>query len=179
MIPLRIARRYARALAEYTFARREHETVRSELHALAELFRETPLLRDIFAHPVIPRAQKERALQTLIERTQVGRTTATFLHLLLKNYRLQYLEVIARAFAEEVDHRMGMVNVEVRTARPLLEEERQRLQRQLEHMTGKLVRMREVVEERLLGGVQVRLASDVYDGSLHARLEALRRQLLL
>jgi F-type H+-transporting ATPase subunit delta len=179
MIPLRIARRYARALAEYTFTRREHETVRDELHALAELFQETPVLKDIFAHPVIPRTQKERALQTVIERTQVGRTTATFLYLLLKNYRLQHLDAIARAFAEEVDRRMGIVNVEVRTARPLLEEERQRLQRQLEHMTGKRVRMREVVEERLLGGVQARLASEIYDGSLHARLEALRRQLLL
>jgi ATP synthase F1 delta subunit len=136
MIPLRIARRYARALAEYTFTRREHETVRDELHALAELFQETPVLKDIFAHPVIPRATEGARPADRDREDAGGRTTATFLYLLLKNYRLQHLDAIARAFAEEVDRRMGIVNVEVRTARPLLEEERQRLQRRLEHMTG-------------------------------------------
>ncbi len=179
MISLRIARRYARALAEYTFPRQEHEAVRNELHALAEVFREAPLLSDVFANPIIPRAQKERVLQTLIERANVGRTTATFLHLLLKNYRLQHLEAIARAFAEEVDRRLGIINVEVRAARPLQEAERRDLHRQLERLTGKIVRVREVVDERLLGGVQARLDSEVYDGSLDARLQTLRRQLLL
>jgi F-type H+-transporting ATPase subunit delta len=179
MIPTRIARRYARALAEYTFPRQEHEVVNDELRALAEVFRETPLLGEVFANPVIPRAQKERLLQTLIERAGVGRTTATFLHLLLRNYRVQHLEAIARAFAEEVDRRLGIANVEVRTARPLQEDERQHLHRRLEQMTRKTVRLREVVDERLLGGVQARVDSEVYDGSLDARLEALRRQLLL
>ncbi|MCS6817653.1 MAG: ATP synthase F1 subunit delta [Blastocatellia bacterium] len=179
MIALRIARRYARALADYTFPRQEHETVREELHALAEVFRQTPLLCDVFANPIISRVQKERVLQTLIERANLGRTTATFLHLLLKNYRLQHLEAIARAFAEEVDRRLGILNVEVRTARPLREEERQDLYRQLERLTGKVIRAQEVVDERLLGGVQARLDSEVYDGSLASRLEALRRQLLL
>jgi len=179
MISLRIARRYARALADYTFPRQEHEVVRDELRALAEAFHETPLLGDVFANPIIPRAQKERVLQTLIERAHVGRTTATFLHLLLRNYRLQHLEAIARAFAEEVDRRLGIVTVEVRAARPLREDERQDVHRHLERLTGKTVRVREVVDERLLGGVQARVDSEVYDGSLDARLEALRRQLLL
>ncbi len=179
MISLRIARRYARALAEYTFPRQEHEAVRNELHALADVFRETPWLSDVFANPIIPRAQKERVLQTLIERANVGRTTAMFLHLLLKNYRLPHLEVIARAFAEEVDRRLGIINVEVCAARPLREAERRDLHRQLERLTGKIVRMREVVDERLLGGIQARLDSEVYDGSLDARLQTLRRQLLL
>ncbi len=178
MISLRIARRYARALADYSFARQEQDVVHGELQALAELFRENPLLEQVFANPTIPRAQKERALQTLIERTRISSTTAAFLHLLLKNYRLHHLEAIAHAFSEEVDRRRGIVTVEVRTARPLQKEERDGLRQQLERMTGKLVRLREVVDERVLGGVQARLDSQVYDGTVSARLEALRRQLL-
>lgn len=178
MISPRIARRYARALADYAFSRREQDAVRSELQALAEAFRQTPLLESVFANPIIPRAQKERLLHALIERADVGRTTAAFLHLLLKNYRLHHLEAIARAFAEEVDRRLGILTVEVRVARPLREEERRDLHRQLERMTGKIVRLREVVDDRVLGGVRVRLDSVVYDGSVESRLQTLRRQLM-
>jgi F-type H+-transporting ATPase subunit delta len=65
----------------------------------------------------------------------------------------------------------------VRSARPLTEESRRRINEVFEHQTGKRVIADSSVDPDLLGGVVVEIAGRVFDGSLRTRLERLERSL--
>ena len=62
-------------------------------------------------------------------------------------------------------------------AREMAEPQRAALTSELERLTGKRIRMRFTVDERLIGGVVARIGSTVYDGSVRGQLASLGRRL--
>ncbi|MBI4468956.1 MAG: ATP synthase F1 subunit delta [Acidobacteria bacterium] len=172
-----VARRYAQALCDIVATQADQQVALEELGLCRELFEENADLRETFASPAIPRAQKERLLQALVERLQPTRTTANLLRVLLLNERLGNLPEIAEEFAKDLDRRQGVALVEIRTARPLTEEQQRSLGRRFEELTGQKVRMSYVEDDGLIGGVVAKWGSEVFDGSVRAQLETLRQQL--
>ena len=75
------------------------------------------------------------------------------------------------------DQAQGIVEVEVQSATPLGGEEADRLQESLTAFTGKQVRLTNVVEPKILGGVIARIGDLVVDGSVARRLERLKETL--
>jgi F-type H+-transporting ATPase subunit delta len=173
----KVARRYAGALVDLTLEKGQQAEVKEELRALSALMQQAPQLPAVFAHPAIGKLPKERVLQSVIDRTRPSQLTANFLRLLLKNERLHHLGEIFAAFQEELDHRLGITNADVATARPLTEDEQRQLTAQLEKLTGKQVRLRAETNPDVIGGVVVRIGSEIFDGSLRTQLENLRKQL--
>jgi len=60
---------------------------------------------------------------------------------------------------------------------PLDDTSRASVIRQLEHMTGKRILLKEAVDPSLLGGVVTRVGDTLIDGSVRRKLEVLRRQI--
>lgn len=173
----KIAMRYASALVDLALEKGEQDVVRDELGYFSELMRSVPSLALVFANPAVTRPEKERLLDALLQRTRPTRLTENFLRLLVKNDRFPHLEEMYAAFLKELDNRMGIVTANVVSAHPLTEDQSQLLKRQLEQLTGKRVRLNASTEPELIGGVIVRIDSEVYDGSIQTQLERLRRQL--
>jgi F-type H+-transporting ATPase subunit delta len=99
------------------------------------------------------------------------------LRVLLKNERFHHLDEMYLAFAEELDHRLGITTAEVTTTRPLTTSEESQLKTRLEKLTGKQVRLQAAVEPGIIGGVVARIGSDVYDGSIRTKLERIQKEL--
>jgi F-type H+-transporting ATPase subunit delta len=59
----------------------------------------------------------------------------------------------------------------------MAEPQRAALASVLERLTGRRIRMRFTVDERLIGGVVARIGSTVYDGSVRGQLASLGRRL--
>jgi F-type H+-transporting ATPase subunit delta len=76
-----------------------------------------------------------------------------------------------------VDDRLGFARAEVSAAREMGEPQRAELAAKLERLTGKRIRMRFRVDERLIGGVVARIGSTVYDGSVRGQLASLGHRL--
>ena len=172
-----IAKRYAEALAEAASAQGQLVTAAEELHAFAHLVAQSKDLQDVFASPAITPDDKSKVLEALIERSKPMPFVANFLRVLLKNYRIPYIAEIDEAYAAEVDERIGVVTADVTTASPLTDAERQVLANKLTAMTGKKVKLSFVTDPELIGGVVTRIGSRVYDGSIRAQLEAVKRQM--
>lgn len=64
----------------------------------------------------------------------------------------------------------------VRVARPLDQQQRDRLQAALARQVGREVAVQEIVEPGLIGGVRVELGDEVIEGTVSGRLDAVRRQ---
>ena len=197
MEPVAVAKRYARALADYAeeapagdAERRGKparsgtkdtgllESVASELARVASVLEADPKFRRFFDDPSIPQENKQQALETLAREAKLSEALRNFLLLLMANRRLGAIGAIGSAFEEIKDERLEIVAAETTTAVPLSAAELKRLREALEKMTGRSVRLTQQVEPGLLGGARTRIGSRVYDGTLRHQLEALREKLI-
>ncbi|MDQ2921110.1 MAG: ATP synthase F1 subunit delta [Acidobacteriota bacterium] len=172
-----VARRYASALADVIIARNEEAEVREELAAWEGMILSNPPLLEAFTNPTVPYEQKAKVLNELIARTKVRPTTANFLRILLKNQRLAEIPQVNAKLALVLDERSGVVSAQVTSARPVADSIKVALEKKLEVITGKRIRLSFVTDEALLGGIVTRIGSTIYDGSVRNQLKRLGEEL--
>ncbi|HET7215827.1 MAG TPA: ATP synthase F1 subunit delta [Terriglobia bacterium] len=172
-----IASRYARALAEVLGAQGDVGAMQRELEDFAGVWRESDDLRQVLTSPTIPVEQKRAVLDAVIQKLEVSVTAGNFLRVLLVNYRISLLEEVLEAFQKAANERLGIIEVQVSYAQDLTPDEQETLRRKFAELTGKKVEMKFRREEKLLGGIQARVGSTIYDGSAQGYLERLRGRL--
>jgi F-type H+-transporting ATPase subunit delta len=173
-----IAGRYARALFVLATAEGRVEDVGAELSLLADVLRDVPELAQVLSSPVTSRAVRKEIASTLCEQSlQVSATLRNFLHATIDNNRVRAIPDIVERYRALADEAAGRVHVTVKSAAPLSEENRRRLQEGLSRATGKLVTLDVAVDPSLIGGLAARVGHLVFDGSLRAQLDGLRREL--
>jgi len=174
----RVARVYAEALLNAADKHDQADEVLEELAALAvDVFRADPELEAFFASGAIGRDRKARVIRSVFE----NRASELFLHFLLvlnEHERLNLLRPILAAARELRDQRARRIRVEVRTAVPLADDQRERLRQQLRGSLHREPLLRTHVDPDLLGGLVVRVGDWLYDGSVRARLQSIRDQLI-
>lgn len=175
-----IANRYARALAEVVLEQKiPPDAAVQQVNILVDAVRESVQLRRVWESPAVPAEQKRRLLDAIVAQTGASRAVRNFFAVLIDHQRIPMLERIARQFETELNARLGFVEAEVSSARPLADEEKRDLELQVGRMTGKKVRARYGSNPELLGGVMVRVGSMIYDGSVRGQLEKLKEQLTM
>lgn len=172
-----LARRYARALLDVATQRDAQDGVGSELAVLATLFREDPVLRRTLTDPLVPQKRREEVLTALVEAAQLREETAETLRQMLAHDRMARVPEVEVAYGRLLDERRGIVEVDVETAAPLDDAQREHLRRALERLTGHEVRLEEEVDPDLLGGVVARVGDVVYDASVKGRLRQIREEM--
>jgi F-type H+-transporting ATPase subunit delta len=168
-----LSRRYARALAEVAAEQDILEQVRRELTALAEGFSHGRF-EVRFAAYDLSRDEKLDFCRELAGQLGLSAPTSRLLNLLVDKRRMVILEDLAESYSEEADRRLGIRRAEVRSARPLTDEERTELSDRLAALTGAKVSLAEKLDESLIAGFQVKLENTFFDGSLRGRLDRIK-----
>ena len=168
------ARRYAEAAFQVARDDDALDAWQSDLGVLTEAVA-NPQLRDVFEHPAIPFAEKERVLRRAV--TDVGTGPMNLILLMIRRGRPAAIPRMHQHFEELVRRDRGIAQAEVRTALPLGDEERAELAAAVERLAGRQVEITEVVDPDLIGGVAVRIGDQLYDASVRSRLERLRMRL--
>ncbi len=174
MIPGVIAKRYATALLELGGEANQLDALVDEIARAAEAYDSSAELQSAFENPLIPHGAKKLILGDVVERLGLGQTSRSFLGLLVDRRRIRALPAISTRLREMADLRRGLTRAEVLTAMPLPEEYFEKLQRELERITGRKVALDRKLDPSLICGVVVRIGDTVYDGSLVARLKQLK-----
>jgi F-type H+-transporting ATPase subunit delta len=188
--PVAVAKRYARALADYVESGPKEggraagkdparlEPVAAELDLVCRILQQDPRFERFFANPSIDQKAKKTALEAVAKKAKLSDAVRAFLGVLVTNRRLGAIRAVRDAFDAEKDERMGILPAETTTAVPLSAAELKRLREALEKMTGSKVRVTQQVDPGLLGGARTRIGSRVYDGTLRQKLDALRDRLV-
>ena len=173
-----VARRYATALADVVIKTGESGSVQTELKTWEEMISSNSQLQQAFGNPSIAQENKEKVLESLIEKTRPTKTTSNFLRILLRNSRLTEISEINERFGSVLEERSGIVSAQITSANPLSDSEKIELETNLSKVTGKKVSPNYIVDESIIGGIITRIGSTVYDGSIKTKLEELKEQLV-
>jgi F-type H+-transporting ATPase subunit delta len=116
----------------------------------------------------------------LVDRLLVGRAskqTAAIVRQLVVQPRGRSIREALREAARIVADQSNLAIATVYTARALPAEQQERLSGVLSTKYGKQLKINQIVDPSLLGGVRVQIGDDVIDGSIASRIHELRLQL--
>ncbi|MDB4993156.1 MAG: synthase delta chain [Myxococcaceae bacterium] len=178
MIGSNVARRYAKAILELGAESGRLETLVNEMSDAAAAYQSSPELRAALENPLVALDAKKAILDEMSQRLGLSPTAHHALRLLGDRRRLRVLPSIAQLLREMHDAKRGVVRAEVITAVRLSDGYYQRLQTELEKMTGKKVVLETREDESIIAGVITRIGDMVVDGSLRARLQEMKTALL-
>ena len=167
---------YARALLGATASQGCTDEVIGQLNQLVDdVLASQPTLAAAFGSPRISVEEKHRVLDRLLGE-QIHPTLLKFLKVMAVRERLGHVAAVRDAAVSLHDQACNRVLAEVKTAVPMDEELRSQVSEQLSQKLGKTVRLKEVVDEAVIGGVVVRIGDTVYDSSVASRLQKLSRK---
>jgi F-type H+-transporting ATPase subunit delta len=171
--PRALARRYARALLDVGGrpGREAALALRDELRSFAAIVSGHAELRRALEHPGVGADERRRVLAAVADAAGASALLRRLVDLLAARDRLSLLPDVAEAYAEAANAAHGVVSAEVGSAVALAEPQ----ERALAGALGEAVELRAHVEPELLGGLLVRVGGMTYDGTVRARLAALRR----
>lgn len=171
-----IARPYAEALLDLARRAGAAQEVREELDEIAGLAEESPAFREFLDDPAIDAEERRESLERMF-RGRASDLLVDALQVMSRKGRIALLPAVAAAYRAAHDVAAGRIEVEVRSAVPLSEEQRRSLVAAIESGTGLAPTLVERVEPALLGGLVVRIGDRKADASLATRLKNLSEAL--
>lgn len=168
---------YAEAIVGVARAEDALDRVSDELFQFARAMDDHAELRERLTDPSTPVTDKLGIIAELLANRAHPQTVAALLYV-IQSGRARLLADIADEVTRLCAEARDRVVAEVRTAAPLDDERRRRLADAIRRVTGKKIDMKVVVDPNLVGGVSVRVAGTVIDGSVARRLEELKARLV-
>jgi F-type H+-transporting ATPase subunit delta len=169
-----IAARYATAIFELAREDKALDRLESDLDALQAALEESGDLRAVIASPILMREDQGRAIAAVAKAMQLSATMANGLALMAQRRRLFVLPHLVRALRALIAEEKGEVTAEVATAKPLTKAQGDKLARVLKARIGKDIKLNTVVDDKLIGGLVVKVGSKMIDTSIRSRLAALQ-----
>ncbi|WP_134679754.1 F0F1 ATP synthase subunit delta [Paracoccus ravus] len=168
-----IAGRYAQALFDLV-KDSGLDALSTQIDDLAAAYGESADLRDLTVSPLYDRNAQEAAISALASRMGLSVELTNTLRLLAKNRRLFTLpQFIAKLKGLIADAR-GEMTADVLSAQELTEEQKTRLADTLASKSGKKIKLNARVDESLIGGMIVKLGSQMIDSSIRSKLASLQ-----
>lgn len=168
-----LAGRYASALFDLARDERQIDSVSRSLDMLKAALGESGDLKALTTSPLVGRDAAAKGIAATAQALGLDQTTTNFLGVLARNGRLSQLSEVIRIFASlAADHR-GETTAEVISARPLDDSQIAALKGKLGQRVGRDIAIDARVDPDILGGIVVRLGSQMIDASIRTKLNTL------
>jgi len=170
-----LAGRYAIALFELARDRRQLEAVGTSLATVRRTLDESDDFRTLATSPLIGRKDSVRAVEGAAEAMRLDTLTSNFLAVLAQNGRLSQLAAVIRAFNLLWARHRGEITAEVTSARPLDDDQLDAIRANLRDRMGRDIAVEAQIDPAILGGLVVKVGSQMIDGSIRTKLDTLAK----
>ena len=103
--------------------------------------------------------------------------TGKVLEVLIRNHRINQMDVVVEALTELVNAELNIAIADVRAAHKLSEQELAQLRKKLEQKAGRRVEVRLTTDPSLIGGFVAKIGSEVFDASVVGKIHKFREHL--
>ena len=117
---------------------------------------------------------KAQAIDAILVKAKADKTVSNFVKVVARNGRLFALPAIIEAFRAKAAAARGEVAAEVTSAAPLSAAQAKTLADTLKGKIGKSVTLTQHVDPSLIGGLVVKVGSQMIDSSLKTKLTAMK-----
>src|SRR5258706_7267171 len=174
---LAVGRLYAEAMLTLAEERGQSEALLDELKELVEFLSSNPKVEHFLSSLMVDEEGRARVLDDLFK-SQASELLLDSLQVINRKGRLGQLRAIVESYRAALRDLRGWVDVKVRTAVPLDEAQRGRLQDAIAASTGRKPALIERVDRALIGGLVVEVEGKKFDGSVASRLQDVSEALL-
>nr|WP_315456674.1 F0F1 ATP synthase subunit delta [uncultured Sphingorhabdus sp.] len=168
-----LAGRYATALFELARDAKAIDAVEKGLSEVARAITESADLKSLTTNPVLTRNDAKKAIAAVAKAMELDALTTKTLGVLAENRRLNQTAAVARAFSTLAAAHRGEVTAEVTSAHALNAAQMKALSANLKARVGSAVAIQTKVDPSILGGLTVRIGSQMIDNSIKTRLNTL------
>ncbi len=172
----KVVLRYAKAFLQHSLQYKKEEKVVKEMKQLYAAIEEHSNLENFFSDPILSAEKKLKIKQNLFE--SFSKETNDLLDLLIKNKREVFLKMIALKFIDLYNKNKGIVPATVISATPLSEKSEKEILKQADQLTSFKIRLKKIIDPKILGGFILRVGDLQYNASLSNRLNVLKRELI-
>jgi F-type H+-transporting ATPase subunit delta len=170
-----VAERYAGALFELARESNSADSIERSLDTFLGLLNGSADLRRFVLSPMFSNAEQEQGLNAILKSSGITGLARDFFLVLAKNRRLFAVENVIKAYKSLCAKARGEVEAQVISATPLTKAQTQDLTDTLRQKLGKTPRLTATVDPKLLGGLIVRVGSQMIDTSLRTKLKNLEK----
>jgi F-type H+-transporting ATPase subunit delta len=177
LITSKVSKRYAKALLSLGKEDGKFQRYGDELRDFSTFFQENLDFGQAISNPVFTLEDRKKVLSVVLARSSYSQTVKNFLQLLLDKNRISAVPAIHAHYNKLTDEVANIARAEVITPMPLNQNVRERLERVLEGVTSRKVKMVTREDKTLIGGIVVKIGDLVLDGSIKTQLKGLKESL--
>ena len=170
----RVAGVYAKSLLELAIEQKIVEDVNNDMEMFIKINEQTPQLSRILKNPIIPHDKKRSILQTLLK-GKVSTLTTSFIEIISRRHRENYLYSIAREFSNQYKIYKGVQSAVVTSAVPITDTQIENFVTIVKKISGKpQVEIKTKIDESIIGGFILQVGDRQVDQSVRTKLNQLR-----
>lgn len=172
-----ILERYAQALLSLAQDSNIVDQVGNDINSILGLLKESQDLSEFLANPLIKLDAKKAVLNQVLG-DSIHPYTRNFLQVLVDRRRIMFLEGICKQFQALLRKLNQTVLAEVTSVRELSDDQKQVLREKVLALTGaRQVELETRLDPDLIGGVVIKIGSQVIDASLRGQLRRISLRL--
>jgi F-type H+-transporting ATPase subunit delta len=172
-----VAKRYALALFQIAKETQALGVIEEELRVVKEVVQYNPELKNVLKSSKLSIGEKKDIIKTAFATVNVN--VLNTMLILIDRHREDQIVDVANEFLELANNEMGIAEAKVYSTRELTDAEREGISSVFAKKVGKKsLKIENIVDSNLLGGIRLRIGNRIYDGSLRGKLDRLERKLL-
>lgn len=172
-----VAKRYALALFQIAKETGALGVIEEELRVVKEVVQYNPELKNILNSSKLSIEEKKEIIKSSFATVNVN--VLNTILILIDRHREDQIVDVANEFLELANDEMGIAEAQVYSTRELTDAEREAISSVFAAKVGKKsLKIGNIVDSNLLGGIRLRIGNRIYDGSLRGKLDRLERKLL-
>merc|ERR1712159_754983 len=175
---LTVAKQYSRALLDIAKSTDNLKTIYSDIDSLGSVMKENAGFGDMMVNPLISSEEKRALITKISKEASFNVSTTHFLSLLVDKGRIDCIEEVVDSFKNLYYEATGTQVAIVKSAVALEEEQHFLIAKKIQELTrSKMVTVKRVVDETLIGGFIVEYASSQIDLSVRGALDRIKKGL--
>ncbi|MDR4890211.1 F0F1 ATP synthase subunit delta [Fredinandcohnia sp. QZ13] len=172
-----VAKRYAVALFQLASEQHALDQYEEEIRTVKQVFSNSGDFQSVLKNPKLT-ADKKKAIVTQSFQG-FSQMTLNTLYLLIDRHREDIIADVAEEFIALANDKRGIADATVYSVRPLTDSEEAGISSVFARKVGKSsLRIQNIVDPSLIGGVKLRIGNRIFDGSVKGKLDRLERQLI-
>ena len=169
-----ISNRYASALYDLAAEKKIVDSVLKNLDFLQKCIQKNKDLKLLVKSPLITSSDKLNIFEKILSKQKTDKLTSIFLKVISNNKRFSKLSSIISQFMNINSQKRGNVLADVTSADELSDKQKNEIKDQLKSILGGKLSLNFNVDNKILGGLIVKIGSKMIDSSLASKINKLK-----